>query len=321
MNPIAVNLLTFLGVFFTIFAGNAVLVDFRSDERKRLRRRMEEQYRQQQRTKARSTPLPKEFSRIAAEVKSEMGEKRTMAESLEVLIDQSGLNLTVRQLLVYSVAASIICGMMAFAVTFNFLAFAWSAVAGAFFPLLYVQLKRSERFEKLRNQLPDAFELMARVMRAGQTTSQAIQFVSDEFARPVSLEFLYCYEQMNLGLPPEEALRDLARRTGLLEIQIFVLAVVVHQQTGGNLSELLEKLSYVTRERFRISGMIKSLTAQGRLQAGILLSLPPVMFGLLLVLHYSYASTLFEYPMMIVVALSMMAMGALWIRKIVNFDY
>ena len=105
---------------------------------------------------------------------------------------------------------------------------------------------------------------MGRVVRAGQTISQALQAVADEFPPPIAAEFAYCYEQQNLGLSPESALRDLARRTGLLEIKIFVLALLVQQQTGGNLAELLDKLSGIIRERFRIRGQIKTLTAEGR---------------------------------------------------------
>ena len=162
---------------------------------------------------------------------------------------------------------------------------------------------------------------MARVLRAGQTISQAMKAVSDEFARPISLEFLYCYEQMNLGLSPEAALHEMSRRTGLLEIRIFVLAVIVHRQTGGNLAELLDKLAHVVRERFRIRGMINSLTAQGRFQAMILLGLPPFMFVILMLLHREYELILLQYPLLIALALTMMGLGALWIRKIVNFDF
>ncbi len=111
-------------------------------------------------------------------------------------------------------------------------------------PWLYVLLKRHQRLDRLREQLPDAFELMSRVLRAGQTISQAMQAVAEEFSRPISLEFLYCSEQMNLGLSPEQALRILGQRTGLLEIKIFILSVVVHRNTGGNLAELLDKLSF-----------------------------------------------------------------------------
>src|SRR5207245_7584827 len=102
-------------------------------------------------------------------------------------------------------------------------------------PYVYVSVRQKMRLQKLMNQLPDAFDLMARVIRAGQTMSQAMLAVADEFEKPVSAEFSLCYEQMNLGLPPEVAVRDLAQRTGVLGLKIFVLAAIVQLQTGGNL--------------------------------------------------------------------------------------
>ncbi len=104
--------------------------------------------------------------------------------------------------------------------------------------------------------------------------AQALQAVADEFAPPIAGEFAYCYEQQNLGLSPETAMRELARRTGLLEVKIFVTAVLVQQQTGGNLAEMLDKLSSIIRERYQLRGKIKTLTAEGRIQGIILLGLP-----------------------------------------------
>lgn len=124
-----------------------------------------------------------------------------------------------------------------------------------------------------------------------------------------------------MGLSAEVALRQLAKRTGLLEIKIFVLAVVVQRQTGGNLAELLDKLGEVIRERFRIDGMIMSLTAQGRFQALILLSLPPAMFALLMVINPEYEMQLFDYPGFIALALGLMTLGGVMVNRIVNFDY
>ena len=321
MTPLIVNSLAFLAVFLAVFAANAVLIDLRSSERKSVRKRMEQQFRKKQRDRARMSPLLKDFSTIAAEAASEHRADRSFRNSLQFLVDQSGLELTVaaliRNVVVSAVCCALFVGLLFRSPTPVVLAF----VAGALAPYVYVLFKRRQRLEKLRAQLPDAFDMMARVLRAGQTISQAIQAVAEEFSRPISLEFLYCYEQMNLGLPAETALRDLGRRTGLLEIKIFILAVVVHRQTGGNLAQLLDKLSNVVRERFRIRGMIKSLTAQGRFQAGILLSLPPFMFMLLFFLQPEYEAILLQYPMMILTALFMMLLGAVWIRKVVNFDY
>jgi tight adherence protein B len=196
-----------------------------------------------------------------------------------------------------------------------------AAPIGAALPLCYVQRVRRARTAKLLGQLPAAFELMSRVVRAGQTISQALRAVSDEFPPPLAAEFASCYEQQNLGLSLESALRDLARRTGLLEIKIFVLALLVQQQTGGNLAELLDKLSGIIRERFQMHGQIKTLTAEGRAQAAVLLVLPVVMFGLILFLNPDYASILLARPALIAGCLVSEGLGALWIRQIVNFDF
>jgi tight adherence protein B len=162
---------------------------------------------------------------------------------------------------------------------------------------------------------------MSRIVRAGQTISQALRAVSDEFQPPIATEFASCYEQQNLGLSTDAALRDLARRTGLLEIKIFVLALLVQQQTGGNLAELLDKLSTIIRERFQIRGQIRTLTAEGRTQATVLLVLPPVMFGLILFFNRDYANMLLARPKLIIGCLVSEAIGALWIRRIINFDF
>lgn len=319
---LVVNLLSFLGAFLAVFAANALLSDVTAGERKREKRRLEEQYRVREREKAKrhTTTELKNFDQIAEEVLAQQ-KKQTLGEWLVSLCKQSGMQIDVDRLLLFCGAAALVFGALVYLLTASLGATAAVALFGGLIPIGYVHIKRASRLNRLREQLPDAFDLMARVMRSGQTVSQAMQAVSDEFERPISLEFLYCHEQMNLGLTAEAALRDLSRRTGLLEVKIFVLAVVVHRQTGGNLAELLDKLSYIVRERFRIGGMIKSLTAQGRLQGLILLSLPPIMFCVLMILHRDYEMLLLEHPMMIAAALGMMALGAAWIQKIVNFDY
>jgi tight adherence protein B len=319
--PLIVNALAFAAVFLTVFAANALLLDLQSGDRKRVKERMQEQFRAKQRDRARTSPLLKDFSTIAAEASSEHGEKKSVRNSFQSLVEQSGLDITVAALVKYMIVSGIVSGVFIGALLRSPSATFLAMIVGAIVPVLYVQWKRRSRLEALRRQLPDAFDMMARVLRAGQTITQAIQAVAEEFSEPIAIEFLYCFEQMNLGLPAEAALRDLGRRTGLLEIKIFILAVVVHRQTGGNLAQLLDKLGHVVRERFRIRGMINSLTAQGRFQAGILLGLPPFMFLLLAFVQPDYGLMLLQYPLMIVTALSLMFAGAMWIRQVVNFDY
>ncbi|MCH5377142.1 MAG: type II secretion system F family protein, partial [Planctomycetes bacterium] len=156
---------------------------------------------------------------------------------------------------------------------------------------------------------------------AGQTVAQSYQTVADECPAPISEEFGYCYEQQNLGLSPEAAMKELARRTGLLELKIFVMAVMIHRQTGGNMSELLDKLGRVIRDRTRIRGSVKALTAEGRLQAYVLLALPPALLAVMLVINRPYAMILFEHYWLLIITGVSMAIGAVWMRKIVNFDF
>jgi tight adherence protein B len=151
--------------------------------------------------------------------------------------------------------------------------------------------------------------------------TQGIQAVADDFQKPISAEFAYCYEQQNLGLPPEVALRDLARRTGMMEIKIFVLALLVQQETGGNLAELLDKLATIMRDRARIKRKIRTLTAEGRFQALILMAMPPLLLVIVLLVNPAYGSVLFHYPKLLLGMVISEGIGALWIRKIVNFDF
>ena len=195
-----------------------------------------------------------------------------------------------------------------------------AGLIGLWLPFLYVQYQRKARLARILDQLPEAFDLMSRVVRAGQTTSQAILTVAEEFPQPIGGEFSYCAEQQNLGLSPELSLRDLARRTGWLEIKLFVMALLVQQQTGGSLTELLEKLATIIRQRASLRGEIKALTAEGRLQAMILLGLPVLLFFAMFFLNRDYISELMAHPTLIMTTLAFEGVGALWIRKIVNFD-
>lgn len=317
MDPVYLVLLAFAAAFLLVLAANAVLTDLSSKPRE-VRERINAEIRAQQQDRIRRSLALKDVRRTTTD---DENEPPSWSQRMTFMIEQSGLRISLRGLLLTSLLLGLVAGGVAAVLPGS----AWfSPLIGgvaALLPVVHVQLVRRKRLERLREQLPETFDLMSRVLRAGQTMSQALQSVAEEFTEPVAQEFGYCYEQMNLGLHPEAALRDLAHRTGLLEIRIFVLAVVVHRQTGGNLAELLDKLSTVVRDRFRIQGMVQSLTAQGRLQASILLGLPVFMFGLLMVIRPEYEMVLFEYPALLISSIASMALGAFWIRRIVNFDF
>jgi tight adherence protein B len=320
VNPTILLLLTFLAGTMAVVGVYSILSDLYLRDRNRVARRIDEEFRQRQRDRARQSPLFKAIGELAAEAAAEDDGPRGLRPRLEALIEQSGLSWTVGRLLTLSACLGLGFGTLAWLLS-GPLAAAGLAPLGGALPVLYARYKQKVRKNRLLAQLPDAFDLMARVIRAGQTMSQALQAVADEFEAPIAAEFSYCYEQQNLGLAPELSLRDLARRTGLIEVKIFVLAILVQQQTGGNLSEMLEKLAQVVRERFRMLGKIRALTAEGRFQAAVLLVLPPAIFLLILLLNRQYGQMLLDRPALLVAVFVSELFGALWIRKIVNFDF
>jgi tight adherence protein B len=319
VSPALLTILTF-GAGVTAVAGlYSIVSDLFLRDRKRVGERVDDEFRNRQRERAKKSLLFKDLGQLSAEADAD--DAPGIRGKFEAMIEQSGLDVTARKLLAISATAALTLGGLGGLVRQSLVVAAALALVGAAVPLLYVQHKRKARIEKLLSQLPDSFDLMGRIIRAGQTMSQALQAVADEFPQPIAVEFGYCYEQQNLGLPPEAAMRDLARRTGLVEIRIFVMAIMVQQQTGGNLAELLDKLAHIIRERYRIRGEVRTLTAEGRMQAAVLLGLPPALFLIMMVMNRDYASILLEYPALIWTTLAFEGLGALWIRKIVNFDF
>ena len=318
MSPTLLTLLTFLAVVLAVGGIYSLMMDLFLRDRSRLNDRINEEFRHQQRERAKKTSLFRDLGKLREEVGA--GEPDIQQQFLD-LIDQSGMeNLTAPKLLGMMAGGGFVFGVLGFAV-FNLTGFAVGLPVGVFVPLGFVMFKRKQRLDKLRSQLPDVFDLMSRVLRAGQTITQAMQAVSDEFSEPIAVEFALCSEMMNLGIPPEAAFQDLARRSGVMELKIFVMALMINRETGGNLAEVLDNLSAVVRDRFRINGQIKTLTAEGRLQAAVLLALPPAMLVIMLVVNRAYAQDLLDRPILIVMMLVSEFIGALWIRSIVNFDF
>jgi len=325
----AVIALAFGAGFLVVFGLNFLLVDAMESHRIRVRKRLEEELRLHQKNMAQGSLEFRELYELAAEGTVDLSPGRTPTERFANFVHESGLQATPEQVLGLCLAAAAAAGGLAWLLASHWaatLSAKWIATAAAALiagtvPTIYVSGMRSRRREKLLSQLPDAFDLMARTMKAGQTIPQALQAVGDELSAPVADEFTYCYEQQNLGLSVEATVRDLARRTGLLEMKIFVLAVMIHRQTGGNLAELLAKLAHVIRDRYRIRGVIKTVTAEGRMQGIVLLALPPVLLGVLLYLNRPYALVLFQYPALLAATFGTMAFGAWWMHRIVNFEF
>ena len=188
-------------------------------------------------------------------------------------------------------------------------------------PFLWVIWKRNSRLAAFQSQLPDAMELVARALRAGHSLAAGMHVVAEEMPAPISKEFSRVYEEQNLGIPLEECLKGMCERVPNLDLRFFVTSVAIQRQTGGDLAEILDRIGHVIRERFKILGQVKALTAEGRLSGVVLIALPIGLFLLMLVMKPDYIKLLWEDDMgikMSIGAIVLMIIGAYAIKKIID---
>ncbi|MCO6043667.1 type II secretion system F family protein [Aeoliella sp. ICT_H6.2] len=248
-----------------------------------------------------------------------MFQRETWTEWLRRQMDQAGITAPL-QSFAWSCAAMAGC-----AAIIGGLKNWWLAVVlaplGGLVPLAILLLRSHHRQRKLCRQLPEAFEMISRAVKAGQTVPAALQIIAEDFEQPISTEFAQCYEQQNLGMSRELSLRKLAERSGIMELQIFVVALLVQAKSGGDLVQLLDNLALLIRKRLKLRERVRALTGEGRMQAMVLIVLPLVALASIAYLSPEYASALFQRPWLLAITASAQTLGALWIRKIINFEY
>ena len=188
-------------------------------------------------------------------------------------------------------------------------------------PLLYVLFVRRQRHKNFAKQMPDGLELVARALRSGHSLASGLKVVVDEMPQPISKEFALAYEEQNLGLPLELALKNMLKRVPNMDLKFFVTAVAIQRAAGGDMAEILDKLSHLIRERFQILGQVQALTGEGRISGIVLMALPVATFLAIYYINPGYIEPLFEDPRgrtMIGVAAVLQVVGAVVIKKIVN---
>ena len=324
-------LLVFLVVTSSLAGGYLVLSEYFYPDASRVRRRLAEEFSKDQPTAPSSTlyknldPLKLEpgqgFSDpLAAERIGPISPtKPGTRERLSTLLEQANLTITVNQLLGTGATLGFVLGGLGTWLG-GLLVGLPMAAFGAVVPLLYVHGRRKARREKYLRQLPGAFDLMARVIRAGQSVPQAFQAVAETFDDPLAGEFGKCQKQQSLGLRPELCFQELMERSGIVEMRIFAMAIVIQRQSGGNLSDMLERLAGLVRARLRLRQQVRTLTAEGRMQGWTLVVLPFLVFAVMLGLNRTYAEVLLEQKALLAGTLALMGIGILWIRRIVNFE-
>ncbi len=325
---VGLALLVFVMVFLSIIVGHQLLAGLLHSDSARVRQRIADEFGQDQNQPA-ASPLYKNPDKLNLDLEATLSpdpeaSQQALPESgmharLNTLLEQANLPWTPSQLFLMSTVLSLVLGM-AGTLFFGLLVGLSGAGLGAIAPLLFVWSKRNSRREKYLKQLPNAFDLMARVIRAGQSVPQSLQAVADTFEDPLAGEFKQCLQQQNLGLRPEVTFQHMAERSGILEVRIFAMAMLIQRQTGGNLSEILDRLAGLVRARLKLKSQVRTLTAEGRLQGWTLVVLPFLVFGAMMVINRQYAEVLFKHVPLIVATLASMGLGILWIRKIVDIE-
>jgi tight adherence protein B len=242
---------------------------------------------------------------------------------LQRLIDQSGVRATPSGIITFSVGIAVAVGLLAA----MFIRYPWVApvvgLVGASAPFVWLKNRRAVRLKRFEEQFPEALDVLSRAIRAGHAFQTALGMAADELPAPVGPELKKSFDQQNFGLPLRDALNELAERVGLLDVRFFVTAVLIQRETGGNLSEILDNLAHVVRERFKIQRQVRVHTAHGRFTGYVLLALPAFLAVALTFLNPEHMGLLFSErmgQMMLVGAMVLQFVGYVWIRKVIKIE-
>jgi len=246
-----------------------------------------------------------------------------MGSRLARLIDQSGVRTAPSAVVVMSLVAGVAAGLLASLFVHVPFAAPLAGLVAATAPCVWLMRRRSARQKRFEEQFPEALDLLARAIRAGHAFQTALGMVADELADPVGPEFKKTFDQQNYGLPLRDALNEMAARVAILDVRFFVTAVLIQRDTGGNLSEILDNLAHVVRERFKIKRQVRVHTAHGRFTGYVLLALPAALAIALSFINPEHMNLLFREKMgqtMLMGALVMQTIGFVWIRQVIKIE-
>jgi len=242
---------------------------------------------------------------------------------LQKMLSQGEVNVRAGNFLIFCVAAAAVFAIIAVLAAGNML-FGWAGlVLGFFIPYAYASHRRAKRFQRFEEKFPEAIDTLARAVRAGHAFTTALELIANEVSEPVAGEFRQLFEEQKFGLPVRDALINLADRIPLVDVKFFVTAVMLQRETGGNLAEILDNLSYVIRERFKILRQVRVHTAQGRLTMVLLMALPPTIVLVMLILNPGFIQPLFSDPLghaLIVAGITLQTLGYFVIRRIIRIQ-
>jgi len=318
--PFAIALLVFVVVTLAAFAVISLL-----DERKAQARILRDRLA----TADKSAAAPLEIALLRDEMLSRIPafdsllRRSERVSVLQKMLAQGNVDIRAGNFLMLCGVAAVGLGAIAFIAGRNIM-FGWAGILlGFFVPYAYASHMRSKRFQKFEEKFPEAIDTLARAVRAGHAFTTALEMIATELAEPVAGEFRQLYEEQKFGLPVRDALINLTERVPLVDVKFFVTAVMLQRETGGNLAEILDNLSHIIRERFKILRQVRVHTAQGRLTMVLLMALPPTIVVLMQILNPGFIHPLFADPIghiLIVAGITLQTMGYFVIRKIIRIQ-
>jgi tight adherence protein B len=243
--------------------------------------------------------------------------------SFQSWLAQGALQIRAGKFLLAAGCFAVIAGSITNLLTRGWIFAVLAAACAAAGPFIYAGIQRSRRFHQFEQLFPQAIDLLARAVRAGHSFNTALELIGDELAEPVGGEFRKLFEEQKFGIPMRDALLNLAERVPLVDVKFFVTSVMLQRETGGNLAEILDKLSYVIRERFKILRQVQVFTAQGRMSMRILMALPPALVVIMSIMNPSLMRVLFTDPLghlLIGLGVIMQGSGYLLMRKVIHIE-
>jgi tight adherence protein B len=307
------------GVVFTLVS----LVDQRNARARLLKERLTSERKGPERPPEDEQALLRDQQLSEIPVLDSLLRRSERISKLQEMLAQGGLNLRAGTFLALSALAGVASALIAYVVSNRAEVGGVALLIGSVLPYSYAAVQRNRRFEKFEELFPEAIDTLARAVRAGHAFTTALELITNEVAEPVAGEFRQLFEEQKFGMPVRDALMNLTERVPLVDVKFFVTAVMLQRETGGNLAEILDNLSYVIRERFKIQRQVRVYTAQGRLTMALLMGMPPIIVTVMLVVEPSFIRPLFADPIghiLLVAGIALQTVGYFVIRKIIRIQ-
>ena len=265
---------------------------------------------------------------VAAMFNSPLKETQSLVEeffnrhlNLQRILDRADVKVTVSNFVLILLAISLAATAIAAVAGAPWFAWPVTLLAPPIAAKVFLGMKCKRRINQFIKQLPEALDLMSRSLRSGHSLGAGFGLIAAEMPDPIAREFGRCFDEQNLGIPLEEALKNMSARIPNMDLRFMVTSIVLQRQTGGDLVEILEKIAKLVRERFKLAGQIAALTGEGRLSGIVLFMLPPTLFVATYFMNREYIMSLFDEPVgryMVAFAITMQIIGAFVIRKIID---